>query len=42
MSNRAGFSLWGEGASLAFVDHPSSDSITKKIPHVIDALLHRK
>ena len=32
---------WGEGASLAFVGHPSSDGIMTKIPYGIDVLLHR-
>ena len=33
--------LWGEGASLALVGHPSSDSVTIKIPHEVDVLLHQ-
>ena len=39
----SGFSLtsWGEGASLALVRHPSSNSIVTKIPFVVDVLLHQ-
>ena len=39
----AGFSLtlWGEGASLTLVGHPSSDGITIKITYGVDVLLHR-
>ena len=33
-------SLWGERASLALVDHPSSDGITIKRPYGVD-VLHR-
>ena len=32
---------WGEDASLALVGHPSSDSITIKIPSGIDVLLRQ-
>ena len=32
---------WQEGASLALVDHPSSDVVTIKIHYGIDVLLHR-
>ena len=31
---------WGEGASLALVDHPSSDGVTIKMPYGVD-ILHR-
>ena len=30
--------LWGEGASLALVGHPSSDGVTIKMPYGVDAL----
>ena len=39
-SSGVNFTSRGEGASLAMVDHPSSDSITKKIPHGVVILLH--
>ena len=29
---------WGEGASLAFVGHPSSDGVTTKMPYGTDVL----
>ena len=29
---------WGEGISLALVDHPSSDGVTKKMPYGVDVL----
>ena len=32
---------WGEGASLALVGHPPSDSIMIKIPYGVDVLLHQ-
>ena len=32
---------WGEGASSALVDNPSSDGITIKIPYGVDVLLHQ-
>ena len=32
---------WGEGASSALVDHPSSDGILIKIPYGLDVLLHQ-
>ena len=31
--------VWGDGASLALVGHPSSDGITIKIPYGVDVLL---
>ena len=31
---------WGEGASLALIDYPSSDGITTKMPYDVD-VLHR-
>ena len=31
---------WGEGASLALVDHPSSDGVTIKVHYGVDFLLH--
>ena len=37
---QAGSVLWGEGASLALVGHPSSDVVTIKIPNGTDILLH--
>ena len=33
--------IWGEGSSLAFVDHPSSDGIIMKILYEVDVLLYR-
>ena len=33
--------LWGEGASLALVGHPSSDGIPIKILYGVDVLLHQ-
>ena len=39
--SKVSLTSWGEGASLALVDHPSSDSITIKIPYVVDILLYR-
>ena len=41
MPSKVSLTSWGEGASLALVDHPSSDSITIKIPYVVDVLLYR-
>ena len=38
VSSRASLTSWGEGASLAFVDHPSSDGITIKMPYGVDVL----
>ena len=32
---------WGEGASLALVDHPSSDGVKIKIPYGVDVSLHQ-
>ena len=32
MSSKASLTLWEEGTSLALVGHPSSDSVTIKIP----------
>ena len=32
---------WGEGDSLALVGHPSSDSVTIKMPYGVDLLLHQ-
>ena len=32
---------WAEGASLAFVGHPSGGGVTIKIPYRGDVLLHR-
>ena len=34
------FTLWGEGAPLAMIGHPSSDVIIK-IPYRVDVLLHQ-
>lgn len=39
-SSGVNFTSRGDGASLAVVDHPSSDSITKKIPYGVVILLH--
>ena len=38
LSNRASLNSWG-GASLALVDHPSSDGVTIKISYRLDILL---
>ena len=32
---------WGEGASLALVDCPSSDGVKIKIPYGVDVSLHQ-
>ena len=32
---------WGEGASLALVGHPSSETVTIKTPYMVDVLLHQ-
>ena len=40
MFSGVSFILWGEGASLALVGHPSSDGITIKMPYGVD-VLHR-
>ena len=39
----SGISLtsWGEVASLALVEHPSSDGVTMKIPYGVDVILHQ-
>ena len=39
VSSRASFTSWGEDASLALVDHLSSDGVTIKIPYEVDVLL---
>ena len=36
MSSGVSLTSWGKGASLALVDHPSSDGITMKIPYGVD------
>ena len=36
MSSRVSLTSWGEGASLALIGHPSSKSITIKIPYRVD------
>ena len=36
MSSGVRLTLWGEGASLAFVGHPSSNGITIKMLYVVD------
>ena len=41
MSSGASLTLWGEGASLALVGHPSSDAVTMKIPYGVDDIVHR-
>ena len=41
MSSRISFTSWGEGASLALVGHPSSDSVTIKVTYWVDVSLHR-
>ena len=41
MSSRVILTSWGEGASLASVDHPPNDSVTIKIPYVVGILIHR-
>ena len=38
MSSRDSLTLWGEGASLALVGHPSSDGVTMKMPYRVDVL----
>ena len=40
VSSRVSLTSWGEGASLALVGHPSSDSVTIKMPYGVD-VLHR-
>ena len=40
LSSSASLNSWGV-ASLALVDHPSSDGGTIKIPYRLDILLHR-
>ena len=40
MSGRVSLNSWG-GASLALIDHPSSNDVTIKIPYRLDILLHR-
>ena len=41
VSSWANLTLRGEGASLALVDHPSSDVVTIKYLIGVDVLLHR-
>ena len=41
VSSEFSLTLWGEGASLAVVDHLSSDGITIKIRYEVAVLLHR-
>ena len=38
MASEASFTSWGEGASLALVGDPSSDSVTINVPYGVDAL----
>ena len=38
VSGGASLPSWGEGASLAFVGHPSSGGVTIKMPYGIDVL----
>ena len=40
VSSSASLTSWGDGASLALADHPSSDCATIKIPYEVD-VLHR-
>ena len=40
VSSSASLTSWGDGASLALADHPSSDRATIKIPYEVD-VLHR-
>ena len=40
LSSSASLNPWGV-ASLALVDHPSSDGVTIKIPYRLDILLHQ-
>ena len=40
MYSETSLTLWGEGASLALVGHPSSDGVTIKVPYTVDVLLH--
>ena len=39
MSSGASLTSWGEGASLALVDHPSNDGVTMKMPYGVDVLM---
>ena len=38
MSSSTSLTSWGEGASLALVDHPSIDDVTIKMPYKVDVL----
>ena len=38
MSSGASLNSWGEGASLALVDNPSSDGVMIKMPYGVDDL----
>ena len=38
LSSGASLTLWGEGASLALVGHPSSNGVTIKMPYGVDVL----
>ena len=38
VTSRTGLTLWGEGASLGLVGHPSSDGVTIKMPYEVDVL----
>ena len=40
VSSGASLASWGEGASLALVDHPSSDGVKVTMPYRVD-VLHR-
>ena len=40
MSSKASLASWREGASLAWVGHPSSDGVTK-ITYGVDILLNQ-
>ena len=39
-SNRDTLTLWGEGAYLALVGHPSSNGVTIKLPYRVDVSLY--
>ena len=41
VSSGVGLTSWGEGFSLAMVDHPSSDGVTIKVPYGVYVLLNQ-
>ena len=40
MSSGISLTSWGEGTSLALVDHPFGDGVTIKLPYGVNILLH--